>query len=161
MGIHSRPMIVSRIQTSAVITAAVIFIAACNIAALSMFAWWAWLDAVQVEAANQHWYGADKLDRQRYRPGEVAYLSRNFCSSRDVNVTTARRLTSLDGTIGVSVASSIGVIKEGCDLFVYGLAIPVGLPEGWYIYRETLRLDINAVQDQTVVIDSPPLYVMQ
>lgn len=133
---------------------------AVNSATVTVGVWWYFFDSVTIVAKNSEWYGNDRVPRRQFKAGEMAYLSREICSSRNIHVSTSRRLVSIDEKIQNVQPASNGPIKKGCQRFVYGLMMPA-LPPAEYVLRVTLSGNLNPLATSAMILDSPPYEVVQ
>lgn len=96
------------------------------------------------------------LPMERFHPGEIAGIRRQVCSKQGIAVQFFPALKDSRGFL-FPLPGSFTEIQGGCHETTYGFVVP-DLPEGEYVYVNTIRFQNNLVgRDESATY--PPLRV--
>lgn len=98
------------------------------------------------------------LDKTVYKQGEDFNIHFEVCKNIDIEEDIYGKF--IDGVI-YSIPENSSNLKKGCySTYILGVSIPNNLPEGKYIYEETIIYRVNPIRTITYTFTTPEFEVV-
>lgn len=113
-----------------------------------------------VTQKDAYWYDWKNINRDQFKAGELANISRYVCVSKSVWATSSRALVRSDDSIRVPLIQGGGP-WVGCSTVVSSVIIPPGVPPGHYRLEVKLLVETNLLRSDQIVVNSPSIDIVE
>lgn len=110
-------------------------------------------DLLEIKTGNY------SLDKTVYKQGEMLPIRFHLCKKANAEEEVYGRF--VDGVI-YSVPQKGSRFKPGCyDTYISSVSIPINLPEGKYVYEETIIYKVNPIRTVEYTFTTPEFSVIK
>ena len=95
-----------------------------------------------------------------FRAGDVMFVHRDFCVTRETPITFGRSLVRLSDRLNVNINATTDMLRMGCVSGPNALRIPPETPPGEYEFRNVVQFSNNPFQSGAVTLLAPRITVL-
>jgi hypothetical protein len=121
--------------------------------------WMFFDDKVPAYQSYAAWFNHSNVPTEQFRAGDTAYIARTVCGTREMPVSTGKRLVRWDGTIYI-LPTSEGRLELGCRKMILAVPLPVVLRPGKYEYQAMMRYSNNPLRDSSYTFPTPLIEIV-